>query len=149
MNNAESKFILFLSDSSLSDREFRDIMRLMDSGRAHRSMMAAKHLRDTRRQVLSDFTSSDIDDEVYRRTRELLVEDLGMPSGKALMALAIELGEDPDIIQSSKLSFREGLKRLSIDQDGSTVLSAAQRVANRFRDPSKRHDWGLTGGTDK
>ena len=158
MKPATIALIEFLASPDRPDAEFKAITRLLTSEDVSRCISAAERLRKMRKDVLQDFGDDTslataahgmtaLEREIYRRLRDVLLDQAGLTQSQAINALGAALPEakhPPD-----KRNLRDAIRYFLTLVDGSQLLSTAQRVRNQIVHGRQKRDWSLDDDIDE
>jgi hypothetical protein len=159
MKSVEAELIRFLSDPKWNDSEFMRLSRLIDGAEAMNCVEAAMQIRESTKTALQQYSRRGFSDEiapdgsqlsakrelneaVYSRLKRLLIGEAGMQQRAAIEALAVELPV-PNPSPVALRSLRNAVEYFLQFMDGSTLLSAAQRIRNEFVHATEKHAWRL------
>ncbi len=144
MKKIEQRFVLFLSDPNISDSEFSDLARALESSHVTRLLETAwdirKQLDRDSRDLLSSKDRSPAEMALREIERMLLVES-GIPKGVAIRMLSDKLGYEKPL--PSRASFHSAVLTFLRDFDPSKVLSVAHQLRNQYAHEKPSHDWPL------
>jgi hypothetical protein len=142
--NIERKFLDFLTAEDLSDAEFKKLRGFVLSGRIDQFLSAAEHIRSVRSSILRDFVPKDEANEVYKRIREIIPDKKAYPGPTLFRALSKEL--EREIGESApRMNLVSGIRWMLNRTDSGTILSAAERLSQRWKGEPPLEGWILSG----
>ena len=144
MKTIEQKLVLFLADPKISDSEFSELARALESPRVQRLLAAAWEIRKQLDRDSRDYPSTesrDPDERALREIERLLLVEARIPKGVAVRMLAEKLEYQKPL--PSRFSFHGAVLDFIHGFDASRVLSAAQRIRNEHVHERPSHTWPL------
>lgn len=144
MASPELKLLYFLSDPSLSDREFNILVDIMLSSEIRNIIRESEemryYIRDLTKRHRPKRRAVNPSPSLHDEISKILRDDLGLSAPAAVRLLSIEL-KDPQI-QYSKRGFDKEINGMLARHSPSDLLSAAQRIRQKYSSDTKT-DWPL------
>lgn len=146
--NLKQKLVLLLADPEVSENEFRNVRNWLERGGITQCIRDAEEIRlvlgSRPRQTGKDSKrskSSASQDPLVSEVHELLRTNAGMTARAALEELLLKTDYPEDLPE--RISFADGVRRISREVGESKLLSAAYQIRNEVMHDDGSVAWPL------